>query len=622
VVRVWLLLALVACGGAARRTHHPGETWLSEIRLRGNDAIPDDDLIPGLALERARREGRAVDPYQLLLDTRRIRGAFVRFGYFDAKVDNRVDREDNAEIVTFIVVQGPRAKARVGVTGLPAEITEEAALAELPLKEGAPFDYELYDDGREVVKNLVADAGYPYVVDDSVVTVDRGAGVAFASYRLDSGIRATFGPVTITGVPPGGDLERAIRGRLTFREGDRYSPRALADTSQELYELGRFSQVRIEPDRSQVVAVVPIAIGVTVAGRTETRLGGGFGYEPLTYEARIRAGASYVPADYPLQTYSLDARIAATVDHELADVEPKIRILGGLSRVELWRPRLIGELGTGVDFFTVEAYTAKGGLLRLGVSSPLGRRWLTASAGWSLSYLEFTGISEALDARARFELGLRGDQVLGKYDQSITADLRDNQLEPRRGAYASLRLTQGTIAAAGALTFIELQPDVRGYWPWRSWVVAARARAGVIYGEVPVTERFFSGGAQNHRGFSARALSPTASTMLPNSDGTTRVASVQIGGEAMLETGAEARIPLGELIGLMVGTTLFVDGGDVVADPAALDLANLHWAAGAGIFAKYGGFKIRIDLGHRLTRRTSDGFIDNTLLFLGVGETY
>lgn len=622
-----VLLVVAGCPGRTIAPRTPGAAWLRDIRIEGNAAIEDDDLAPGLAIDRLRREGRPVDPYQLALDTRRIRAEYFRQGFFEAKVDSRIDHEGQAQIAVFEVTEGPRAMARVSVTGLPPELGADEVLARLPLRDGAPFDYELYDDGRDLVKAMVEDVGYPFVVDDSVVTVDRSAGVAAASYRLDTGPRATFGAVTIDGVEPDSDLYAAILGRLAFRSGELYSPAALAETSRSLYELGRFSQVRIEVERDHPSTEVPVKIGVTMAGRAEVRAGGGFGYEPLTYEARLRGGFSYIPADYPLQAFAFDARVAATVDHDFGNVEPKVRLLGSWQRLELLRPYIVGTVTTGIDYFTVEAYTAGGGLLSVGASAPLGRRWLTGQASWSLSYLSFSGISGLLDARDRRELGLAGDERHGRFEQSIVADLRDNPLEPRRGALLSLRVTEGTKYAGGAFTYLELQPELRGYLPLGSWVLAARLRYGVILGDVPITIRFFSGGAQNHRGFSARALAPSVAGF---DDETGQfLGTVLVGGQAVLETGAELRIPLGELEGFLTGLTVFVDGGDVPFAPDQLDPLDLHWAAGVGVFAKYGGFKVRFDIGKRLNRLpvgvdggVEDGLFQNINLFLAVGETY
>ncbi|HEU0033026.1 MAG TPA: BamA/TamA family outer membrane protein [Kofleriaceae bacterium] len=629
MARLWICVLVVMCAGCSgkRRVEHPNQVWLSEIKIEGNHAIEDDDLIPGLALERARRDGRGTDPYQLTVDTKRIRGAYLRLGFFDVQVDARIDREDNAEIVVFTVVEGPRLKAAVSITGLPPEVSEAAVRGKLGIKDGQPFDYGLYEDGKDIVKAMVEEAGYPYLdLDDSVVTVDKPKGVAAASYRVTLlGPRAAFGDVTITGVDAGGDLERAIRGRLMFRTGEPYSPKALVETQRALYDLQRFSQVRIEPDRTGLGATVPITIGVTVVSRHELHSGGGFGYDAQNYEARVRGGFWYVPLDYPLWTLSSDARVAASFP-SVDDLQWRIRVIGSAHRHEMFRPYLQGQVDVGIDYFALDAYTAAGPIVRLFASGPLGVRWLTGQLGWAFSYFDFSDIDPAIDPVTAAKLGLRGQERNGRFEQSIAAERRDNPLDPRRGFYIGVRVSEGTYIAGGAFDYLEIQPDLRFYIPIRSLVLAGRARGGTILGDVPVTERFFMGGAQSHRGFAPRTLSPSITAIVDGEEH-----SVRIGGETFLETGLELRIPIGD-IGVKYGLTLFLDGGDVPADTDKLDLTNLHWAAGAGVYIKLGGFKIRVDVGHRLNR-TGPGepyydpdplidFLENTSFSLGVGETF
>jgi translocation and assembly module TamA len=644
-----VLLAVAGCPGRTVKPRIPGAVYLAKIEVEGNHAIEDDDLIPGLTIYRAHLEGRSVDPYQLSQDTKRIRGAFVRLGFFDVTVDSKIVRDDQAETVTFTVKEGKRSNALVVFSGLPPELPEDYVRGKLELKSDGPFDYDLYDEGRDIVKALCEEVGYPYVVDDSVVTVEKSQYRAVASYRLDVGPRAAFGAITITGVPADGDLMRAIRGRLAFREGTIYSPALLAETSRSLYELGRFSQVRIDVDRENVSDVIPVAIRVTLPiGSLETRLGGGFGYEPLTYEARARGSLSFVPDEFPLQSYSIDARIAYTVDHGFEDFDPKGRILFGLQRLDFLRTRLTADLGAAFDYFTVEAYTAAGGLLRAGLSYPLAGRWLTMQLSWQLSYLFFSDLAPLLVkndsdldgdiddndspicpecARDRVDLGLNEPELNGRYEQALVADMRDNPIEPRKGMFLALRMTEGTILAGGTLNYLMLQPDFRGYYPIGSrFVLAGRVRGGAIFGDVPVTQRFFSGGAQNHRGFSARRLSPVITRF---NAAIQLVGAVEIGGSAFLEAGAEIRANIGTLAGFLVGTTLFLDAGDVGFSNDQLDVFDLHLAAGAGLFFKYGGFKIRVDVGKRINRypvdalgNVHDGFYENMNIFLAVGETY
>jgi len=611
-----VLVLAVGCGGPrhARRPENAELVWLASIQVVGNKAIDTDDLVPGLALDRARRDGHSADPYQLSLDIQRIKNAYTRLGYFDARVEGQINRDDNAETVVFTVVEGPRLHARVEIVGLPPEVAEAAARKLIKLRDGELFDYEKYDDAKEPLKLLVEEAGYAHVDLYAAVTVDKSRGVAVASYALEPGDRARFGEVTIVGVA--GDLRGAIEVRLTFAPGDIYSRRALVETQRAIDDLGRFSSAHIDLDRTQG-QIVPVKITVTEADRHEIKLGAGAGYEPLTYEARVRGGASYVPADYPLWMLAADFRIAETYDHDLENPQAKARILFSALRYDFLRPRLTGEIAVGLDYLTVEAYTSKGPEARLGVSFPLGRRWLTARIGWAFTYLDFTGISGFLDARTRRQLGLGGNERLGRFDQAVTADLRDDAIEPHKGWFVSLRVTEGTPYAGGALHYVELQPDLRFYVPLGRVVLALRLRGGAIVGDVPVTERFFSGGAQSHRGFSDRHLAPSISGMV---DG--RTGSVPIGGREFVETGGELRIPIGHVWGYPVGVTLFVDGGDVPADADSIDPLNLHWAVGPGLSWKVGGVKIRLDAGYRVTRQSEPGFLANQTLHLGIGETF
>ena len=77
---------------------------------------------------------------------------------------------------------------------------------------------------------------------------------------------------------------------------------------------------------------------------------------------------------------------------------------------------------------------------------------------------------------------------------------------------------------------------------------------------------------------------------------------VPIGGAAMIETGAELRVPF-ELFGIPMGAAAFLDGGDVTDKPSQLDVRNLHWAAGIGIRPYYLPIgPIRLDFAYRLNR--------------------
>jgi outer membrane protein assembly factor BamA len=604
-----VVILAAACGGKPR-VHKPGDEWLQSIELVGNASIPRGDLVPGLALERTRASGRALDPYQLTVDRDRIRALYLRRGFFDVAVEPTVTNESGAQRVVFAITEGKRSKLSVVINGLPPEVPAAKARALIAADDGAPFDYDLYEAAKQPMVSLVENAGYPHVEIDAAVLADRQRGVATARFEIRAGVRAAFGPITISGT--GGDLADAITGRLAFHTGDVYSATALAESQRAIYELGRFSTVRITPDRS-AGDVVPVKISVALASRHEIKLGGGVGYDPINMEVRGRAGGTYINADHPLWTFGADLRPALTVEHDFENPQAKLRAMVSAYRLEMFWPYVRGELELSADYVTVEAYTWKGPRFRAGFSAPLGATWLQLRAGWLFEYLWFT--NEQVLQPTLSQLRLDKPQQRGAYELSLVADKRDNSLDPRRGVFAQLRATAGTFLALGDLDYVQVTPEVRGYLPLpKGMVLAARARLGLLFGEIPVTERYFAGGASSHRGFAERHLAPTA----PGKDG-----HVLIGGAALVEAGAELRIPLGD-VWFPFGTEIFLDGGDVTRTPRVLDAGNLHWATGVGLYLKVFGLKVRADVGYRLNR-TGPGEPqagENFAYHLGVGDTY
>ncbi len=619
----WLVLA-IGCRTQTGRVHKPGEEWLKAIKIEGSKALDEDDVVPGLALNRALVGDRSLDPYQLSIDTERIRAAYLRLGFFEVDVVPRVESKTTKgwieQTAIFKVTEGRRSTTQVEIRGLPPEISPAAARGVVTLRDGAPFNYETYELSKQPLLTLIADAGYPHVELQAAVLADKANGVATARYEIEPGIRATFGPITISGVD--GELAEAILGRLEFRTGDPFSASEIVRSVTALYGLQRFSTVRIDPDRN-AGAVVPIKISVALGKLRELRYGFGFGYDPVTVEVRGRLGVSVIPRSQPLWTITSDFRPALGFTHAITDPRPKLRAVTSAHRIELFRPYVRGELEGSADYLTLEAYRTYGPRFRAGISSPVLVTWLLGRVGWVFEYLVFDEVylTDPADVAA---LNLDDNQRRGGVEVSLEADLTDNRLEPHFGLLASFRGTQGTKLAGGSSTYTQATPELRLYAPLGEKVVlAARGRLGLLFGDIPVTERYYSGGANNQRGFPDRRLSPTAPGIDPDGD----PGSIVIGGTAMVETGLELRIPLGTL-GFPIGMQLFLDGADVVRDRSDLDPFNLHWATGAGLYWQPFGLKVRLDAGYRLNRtgteeRSRDSTIgENLLIHFGVGETY
>lgn len=621
---VGLGLAIAACG-THPQIHAPVAEHLLGIRIEGNRAIASDALEPALALHEVVVAGAAADPYLVAADAERIRAAYIRRGFFAVKVTGDVLPGERGQVAVFTVVEGRRAATRVEIAGLPPELSPSAARAQVQLADGAPFDYDTYDAAKQPLTTLVQDAGYARARIEGQVTADPDGAVAIARYQVVPGPLCRFGKIDVRVPHP--DLEAAVRARLRFATGDRYSASALAASQADIHQLGRFASVQLVPARDDDRPIIDVEVQLAEISHHHVYVGGGFAYDaPATLSVRGRGGGSWIPGSAPLWTAAADASITETVEHpaEQGNSPRKLRVLGSLQRLDLLWPRLRGEIEVGVDYQTVEAYTWYGPHARVGLASSLGPRWLQLRAGWRIERLDFRDLDSRLksDARcdaastepaclARKALQLVGPQQLGAYEASLVADLRDNPIEPRRGGYFTVSAVRGARYAGGDLDDWQITPELRGYVSLGDLVVAAHARAGEIIGDVPVTARYYAGGVSSQRGFSERQLAPRVDPADPVGGCSdtghdprymgNQALPVVIGGAGLIETGIELRRQIATLWGVPLGANLFLEGAQVTCKAALLDsLPSLHWATGTGVWVKLVGLKIHGDVGYRL----------------------
>ena len=615
--RLVVLLALVACGGAQPvRVHKPGEEYLIAIKLEGNTAIPSSDLLPGLALQRNATAQRSIDDYQLQLDTARIESAFQKLGFFQVDVKARIEKKGDAATLIFHVTEGPRATVQVEILGLPPEIKLEDARSLVELKDGAPFDYDVYDDAKTAIHRAVEDAGYAHVDVESSVLADKAHAKATLRYVVDAGAPCTFGDVTIEGAT--GMLADAVRARVSFKPGDRFSAKPLERLQTALYGVGLFSSVRVDADRDSPTNVIKVKVTVARGELNDLRIGGGGGVDPLTYFIRGRLQYSRQAFLTPLTTFSLDARPELAFDTDvcgfsLSCAELRGRVLARITQQDLLFTNVKGDVEGGLEYLRLEAYTRTGPRAALGFTVPLWERKLQLRIGWQYAYWYFAHVY--IDPATAASLGF-GDSTpnsVGAYTANLIFDLRDKPIEPTRGVYAELRGAKGTPFAGGSFDYVQVTPEARAFYTLLDTTLAARVRFGEITGQVPVSERFYGGGVASHRGFSNRRLSPADP-----------VTGLVIGGAELLETSVELRHGLGSPGGIDLGGVVFLDGGDVTSSVGQVDLGHLHWAIGGGLRWLSPIGPVGLDVGYRLNR-TGPGEPEAGTHFnflLAVGEAF
>lgn len=606
---LWLTASCVTTVAPAGGLPEGDMRIVGDVDIRGNERVSDDSIVDGLSLRPPtgifRITRTQFDPVALELDRRRIVAYYHRRGFFSAQVAkvSTARTSDDRIRVTFQVDEGPRTTVQKlavsGAAGLEG-LDRDELLENAELEVGDDLVYERYESAKLALRDALVDKGYAFAKVEGEIEVDREEARAGVIFLVDAGPRVRFGKAIPGGlelVPP-----EAVHARVVWDEGEIFDPELIEETRILLYELGRFSVVRFDMDRQARPEVADVDIVLSEASRHEVKVGAGAGIDRTRYEARLRAAYTEKGFWLPLMTLRLEARPRYSFIRQATGVDGiGGEASAGLDLEDFLSPRLrLGNLLSYSDQ-DFQAYSIRGPRYRVSLDRPFFGDDLRLGVGWSIRWQSFPRVDAGITPAQRQELGIDPDgrYRLGAFDQSIVWDRRDDVLDTRNGYYAELRLEESGPYAGSAFEYLRTIPELRGYWsPLSRLVLAGRARYGRTLfdrGVLPITQRFFAGGASSHRGFSFQRLSP----MITSEEGNT----LPIGGEALIESTAEARVDITKLWDNWFGIAVFLDGADVTEEPGALEPNNLHWAAGVGLRYHTPIGPFRFDVGYRLNRK-------------------
>lgn len=600
---VWVAIGLscVACAST------PAVVQVRKVEITGNHAVSDGALTGGLAMHGGRglllKDYVELDEVSLARDRERITAYYRAHGYFDAKVVKSEIKPSTKGMVDLVhqVVEGPATRiTSVELVGIPRELLDEAT-NRVAVARGAVYDQQRYLDTKERLRGFLIEQGHAHAKVAGSVVVASDANTARVRLVADAGPVVTFGPTQIEGLKR--FPQATVRSRLAWEEGDTFDPKKIDLTKGRLYQLGYLSSVRVDIPHEGSPDVAPVTVVAREAKRHELELGGGAALDNANTIVRPRVGFSQKGLIDPLLTFRADLRPGVIVRGQGDAGQLAGDASVSFERTDLVAPRLRGTLAAGGQVSELETYSSRAGSVRLGLDRPFFGDHLIVGVGGQMRWFDFTRIADVIspEERARIDLPMMAevgglDAQLAILDQSIAVDLRDQAVDPHEGAYVELRAEEGEELEGSTRQYVKLTPEVRGYIsPIRRLVFAGRLRYGSSVGtSPPITQRFFSGGASNHRGFTYRRLSPM--TAMADDDGD----HIPIGGATLLETSGEVRLDVVKLYGSWLGVVGFVDAGDVVAEGRQPE--DLHVATGGGLRYDTIVGPVRFDVGYRLNR--------------------
>ncbi len=666
----------------------PGPRYrLVDVTFSGNIKEPDEHLHEVVttsprggwrrALMTLFRRPQGVTREQLGDDRDSLEAHYRLEGFSEAAVATPVVTTNDAAgtmVVDFPVTEGPQTVVlAVGVEGVKQVPID--ALPEIQLKAGGPLSPQLLHDDVVALQTFYADRGNVevQVAPRIDMTADKtGANIA---YVITEGPQVDIDEVTVRGNTYT-DSEVVLR-KAELTKGEPFSYRSILEAQRELYRLGIFQRVDIQPEQAgttvgdrDVVIQVEEGKNLTLSGSVGLRLERGAQETNLSDDTVDGGGEGTPEADEQQGGNGgsrLEERLAIAAAHRnLFGTGRYLGLEAVVSRNEqeyfiTYREPFISRWNVPVQLqiFQSDDNTRPGTHILQRGTSIEATRVAGLQTRWSVRY-EYK-ISECIDGGVCLALRTpEGEEVpVEGLDRSLLDiqissiaptffwDRRDDILDPHRGFFASASVEYAFPLFSADANFLKEYIQGAYYLPVsRRSVFAFSGRIGLIqplgrvieedgtirdmeHGDIPLSERFTAGGENSHRAFGLDRLGnlcqdpkdfePDGSCQQTlfqrrNDAGELVGPVLPLGGSGLFLVNAEYRFPV---FG-PVGGALFADAGNVYRD-STIRFNKLRYGLGFGVRYLSPVGPLRIDLGWPLSRRSYE---DSFTWFITLGYAF
>ena len=555
----------------------PGPRYV--VGTVSSEGVPADELDAVAEVLLPLRPGRPFREEEWRALTDSLRRTLRRRGYFRAEV---VPLEPGAPIpgdeglaldLNVRVDPGPAASVRaVRFEGSSAftdlELSEVAAVV-----PGTPYVAEEIVTAREDLETFHRNRGYLEAVVEVEAPVDPVSRDAEVVFQIRPGNYFTVGGIIVAGLDTTRDS--LIRSRLPFEEGDPLGSGDLLEVRRRLVSMGIFRSVDVnllEPE--EPISARNVLIRVIEGPRTSIGYGAGY-----SEREQVRGEGEWTRNNLfgMGHTLSLFGRFSLKGTRMVATYR-------GAESVE-------GEVPIFVSAFRESQDRESLDFIRSGIGVQLTRRIL--GRNFFLRYDLTT--SELFDLKInpnQIDRNFADNLWLSAVSASVVTDTRDDPVDPRRGRFGIVDVEWSSALLRSRAPFLKGLAQQYLFFPvGEQIVIAAAGRLGLAWtlgadepALVPITERFFAGGATSLRGYKLDRAGPLDPSGYP------------VGGNMLIVGNIEVRFPIfGSLRG-----AVFSDHGGVYREVNSFRLGDLGHNAGVGLRWNTPLGPLRFDYGIRL----------------------
>jgi len=527
-------------------------------------------------------------------DMVRIQRLYANNGYYDAKAtyETKYNKDETRVEIKINIQEGePVVLTNIDLKfegDLSEEIKKQVAKA-IPLEVDKTFSPNGYQQTKGVISEILSNNGYPKSEIEGEALVNRREKWARAKFVVKPGLIYKFGLLKVEGNE--NVASYIVEREAEFKEGETFSLNKVNQTQANIFQLGLFRSVVIDPVYDDEKQIADIAIVVKERKQGSVKIGGGFGTED-----KLRGQVIWTQRNF----FGGGRRF---------EVAGKFSFITQRIETSVIQPFIAGknsELSGTLNFQRDDVPSFKGRSF-LATAALTKDFWKYYSVFSSLN-MQFSKIEDS--ATRTPEERSRENFFLTFINLGLERDTTDNVLNPTRGTVVSTGLESSFTALGSDVNYLKGTIELRGYKKYRDIIFAKKLTIGVIqpFGstqtlDIPIFKRFFAGGSTSMRGFPFQKLGPLDDKNDP------------LGGNSLLVGSFEVRYPIyGDF-----GGVAFMDYGNVYTEEWSFDLADLKYAPGLGLRYDTLIGPVRFDVGYALNPEPG---IRRIQFFISIGQAF
>ena len=632
---------------------HRGERHkVAEVRYVGNRHIDEDKLDNVVSVKQRHLFSRGTFSDDLLRKSvQAITALYQSQGYANAQVRTKVNRQKTKVNIIFVIKEGPLDRVNsIRVVGNKTQsLGSLLGNSHLHVQKGQPYSPNDVQFDRNQLMAAYLNRGYMDAQFKYSATGTEGdPHLVNVVYTITEGPHTFIDGVVLLGAKhTRADFLRQVTGpKIT--KGQPLSLGNLFAAQSNLYNLGVFDWADIEP-RQPITDQTQAEVLERVHEDRRNTIEYGGGIEIIPRSGNVPVGTVALPGLPPI---GLGSKFQA-------------------SQKSIVTPR--GTFGyTRRDVFgRAETFTASTVLSRLEQRLDLSfTNMHFRGSSWS-SLISLTGERTTENPIFAAEVGVaswqlekplnaeRTKNLIVRYDFDRTIltnitipdlvlpqdrrvrlstfsgeyirDTRDKPLDAHRGIYQVFDFGVTSTPLGSSADFVHFLGQTAFYVPVKPWLTwASSFRLGFASpfagSHVPLSEKFFSGGADSLRGFPINGAGPQRPVQVcsnPADKSTCTLISVPVGGESLFIFNTEARFPIPWLPFKFLkglGGETFYDGGNVYAHINLPEMVrNYSNTIGVGLLYNTPVGPVRFNIGHNLNPIPG---VSATQYFVTLGEAF